>query len=577
MTIEEILYVLQQNATSILCGRALGQRWINGDGRIDDAEMVLLAKALRANTSLTAFDLSRNRLSTQAAKILAEALQDRSQLRSLKFSFTTLDKSGSAAVVQALPLSTSLTSVFFIGLHRVGVQSQNHLVKVISANTSLRQLTLQSCNTLQRQGLAEILQHLPKLTLLNLSECILNDSAVTALTAYVKESQTLCLLNIAYTLENVGAQKNALLDALKCNKTLTSVNLSASRYRCFSGQSLAEVLSINTTLTSVECYGNYFLPTEVDSVVAALRRNTSLRNIDLGDTQFHLRGIQALAEALTVNTTLTSIDLGNNNILAQGAQAIAAALQVNASLISLNLSVNRIGDLGAQAFADALLVNTSLKTLNFESNDISKVGIQAIMEALKKNTSLTSLNVHQTVPEHLLLQAEIDMLRVNTSLRTISMPNYSRPDYQQLTPAVENYFHNAILTSLQVNPSLINFVRRYGLISSEKVLAAEFGTRIANVLTRNRHRLFFIRSPHGLRNIILYSIFSKPLLSDLSPGRQLPHIIKFQLTQYAAELSLLDKDILGRAIMAGWCCGCGSSEQLETGSMENSGYSCSFS
>jgi Ran GTPase-activating protein (RanGAP) involved in mRNA processing and transport len=574
MTIEEILFVLEQNATSMLCGRMLNQSWLMGDGHIDDAEVVLLAKALRANTSLTALDLSRNTLSAQGAVTLADVLREQSQLRSLNFSFINLDEASLAALDQALTSHPSLTSMFYQGLHPEMTLGQEHLINIVSANTSLRCLKLRLCNTMQYQRLAETLQHLPQLTLLDMSGCDLNGSAVTALTAYVKSSKTLSSLNIAFSSEKAGVQKNALLEALKSNDTLTYVNLNVN---CFSGQSLAEVLCVNTTLTSIEFYGNHLFPAEVNSVAAALRHNTSLRRIDLGDTQFHLLGIQALAEALTVNTTLTSIGLKNNQVSPLGAQAVAAALHVNSSLVSVNIAANRIGGLGAQAFAEALLVNTTLRTLSFEINDIDEVGIRAIMTTMKQNTSLTSLNVCKTAPENSVLQTVTDMLRVNTSLRSISMENYSHPDYQKLTPAVENSVHKAILASLQVNPTLINFVPRYGLPSSEKVLAAEFGTRIAKVLTRNRYRLFFIRSPHGLRNIILYSLFSKPLLSDLSPGRQLPHIIKFQLTQYAAELSLLDEDILGRAIMAGWCCGCGTSENLETGSMEKSGYSCSYS
>jgi Ran GTPase-activating protein (RanGAP) involved in mRNA processing and transport len=576
MTIEEILYVLEQNVTSILCGSALGQRGLLGCSRIDDSDVVLLAKALRANTSLTALDLSRNRLSTQGAIILADALRVRSQLRSLNFSYINLDEAGLVAFGQALTWYTSLTSMLFMGLSAVRRQSSNHLVNIVSENTSLRLLELRLWDTLQLQRLAQTLHRLPQLALLDISGSDLNDATVTALAAYIKESKTLRALSLAFSLSKVGTKKNVLLDALKRNNTLTSVNLSASRHRNFNGQCLAEMLDVNTTLTSIKLYGNYLLPTEVYSVTVALRRSTSLRSIDLSATQFHSQGAQTLAEELTVNTTLTSIDLSSNRILSLGAQAIAAALHVNASLVSVNLSVNRIGDLGAQAFADALLINTSLRTLSFERNDIGEVGIGAIMTALKTNTSLTSLNVYQTAPEMQLLKAETDMLRVNTTLRSISMRSFSRPDRQQFTSGEINDAHKMILSSLQVNPSLINFVRRYGSPSHEKTLAAEYGWRIANVLTRNRRRLFFISSPHGLRNIILYSLFSKPVLSDLSQGRQLPHIIKFQLTRYAIELNLLNDDLLGRAIMAGWCCGCGSSENLEVGTMGELDYSCSF-
>jgi Ran GTPase-activating protein (RanGAP) involved in mRNA processing and transport len=570
MTIDEILNALQKNVIRRLCGRALFEVGINRRTPIDDADMRLFAKALCANTSLTALDLPRSRLSFRGAELLADALRVRTQLRSLNFSYSEL---GETAIDQALTLYTSLTSINFLNFHDVWVPCQEHLVNVVRANTSLRGLELRPCNTLQCQRLAETLQHLPHLSLLNIRESELNDAAASAIVAYVKESKTLCSLNVALCFHKVGAQKNALLDALKCNNSLTSVNLRASTARCFDGKRLADVLRENTTLTSLKFEGNHLFPAEIVSVAAALKYNTSLKSIYLDATQLDLRGVQELAEALTVNTTLTFIGLSRNRIRPLAARAIAAALYVNASLVSVNLSANQIGDLGAQAFADMLLINTSLRTLNLGSNDLGEVGIPAIMAALKKNTSLRSLTVNDTAPVMQLLQASTDMLRVNTSLMSISMPQCTRSNFRYFNPALMKEAHEMIVTALQNNSSLIAFISDYGIPHSKEVHAARFGVQIPKLLKRNQRQFFFIRSPHGLKNIILYSLFSKPLRPDLSQGHYLPHMVKFQLTQYAIALSLLDNNILGRAIMAGWCCDCGTETQ-DVCALDNPEYAC---
>jgi hypothetical protein len=60
-------------------------------------------------------------------------------------------------------------------------------------------------------------------------------------------------------------------------------------------------------------------------------------------------------------------------------------------------------------------------------------------------------------------------------------------------------------------------------------------------------------------------------------GLSTRYMIQFQLTQCAAALCLLDKDSLARALMAGWCCGCGSFEDVEASSLDVPDYVCSLS
>jgi Ran GTPase-activating protein (RanGAP) involved in mRNA processing and transport len=548
MTIEEILYVLQRNRASMLCGRALGCIGTNGVGNINDAEMALLAKALRANTSLTVLDLSKNTLSAQGTTILLEALRVRPKLKSLNLSFAELGSEASTCLTEALSAYTSLTAINFLGNCGAGECCPDYLIKIVKANASLRLLRLTSYGELPHGGLAKILQHLPQLAVLDLSRCDLNDSAVIAISEHMKKSKTLRTINLAFSLAKVGAQKNTLLDALMCNHALHSIRLNAVHDGGFDDQRLADVLSVNTALTSLDFYGNRLSATGVVSIAAALAHNTSLTSVGLGRTHIRSQGAQALAEALAVNTTLTSIDLRSNAVLPQGAQAIAAALYDNTSLVSINVSKNQIGDSGTQAFADVLLVNTTL----------------------------TSLNIHQIRSDRLWLQASLDTLRVNTSLRSISMSHYPRPDFEGFNSAVERDLHKMRYKALRSNPSLINIIDRQQSSSSKQYLVTKFGSRIHSVLVRNQRHLFFIQSPHALKNLILYSLFSKPLRTDLLQEIQLPHIIKFQLTQCAIELTLLDQDILARAIMAGWCCGCGSFEDVAAISLGKPDYACSL-
>jgi Ran GTPase-activating protein (RanGAP) involved in mRNA processing and transport len=577
MAVEEILYILQQNVTSMLCGRALNQVNARGRGCIDDTEVALLARALCINTSLTVLDLSENMLSVQGAKVLVDALRMRPKLRTLHLSFLELGGADSGFLAEALVRHTSLTSLDLSGVSGSARPCQDELLSVVRANTSLRLLRLKPSDTLRLQALAETLQHLPKLVLLDFSRCELNGSAVTAIAEYVKVSQVLHSLNLAYSLDKVGAKKNELLDALRYNSSLSTIMLHANLTGGFDGQLLSHVLRKNTALTSLDIYGNYLTVTGVLSIAAALKGNTSLRSIGLGHACLHLRGIQALAEALMVNTTLTSIDLNDNTITASGAQALALALHVNTSLVSINLSSNQINSISAQVLAKALLVNNSLRSLNLCLNNISGIGVRGVMTELKENTSLTELNVYTTWLEKQILEATVDMLRDNTSMMSVYMPDHYRRNFQKSMPVVESDAHEILKNALQTNSSLISFTDCYGVPIRRQIINKNFGLGISNILVRNKRRLFFIRSPHGLKNLILYSLFSKPLSRGLLQSGQLPHLIQFQLTQCATALCVLDKDILARAIMAGWCCGCGSFEDVEASSLEEPDYACSFS
>ncbi len=132
---------------------------------------------------------------------------------------------------------------------------------------------------------------------------------------------------------------------------------------------------------------------EVKKLAEALKVNKSLTSLDLRANNIGAEGAKALAQALKKNKSLTSLNLWNNNIGAAGAKAIAQALQENKSLTSLELRNNNIGDEGAKAIAQALQGNKRLTYLDIGDNNIGVEGAKEIAQALKENKSLTSLRL----------------------------------------------------------------------------------------------------------------------------------------------------------------------------------------
>ncbi|KJE97284.1 hypothetical protein CAOG_07718 [Capsaspora owczarzaki ATCC 30864] len=84
-------------------------------------------------------------------------------------------------------------------------------------------------------------------------------------------------------------------------------------------------------------------------IAEALKSNRTLTSIDLSANQIGFDGGQAIAEALKSNGTLTALNLNNNSIGDTGAQAFAEALEHNETLTDLDLRISRIGGAGTKA------------------------------------------------------------------------------------------------------------------------------------------------------------------------------------------------------------------------------------
>ncbi|KAF9287718.1 hypothetical protein BGZ68_001387, partial [Mortierella alpina] len=136
---------------------------------------------------------------------------------------------------------------------------------------------------------------------------------------------------------------------------------------------------------------------EFGVLVEALKTNSTLTTLDLRSNSIGDDGAKALAEALKTNKTVAILDLRQNSIRYGGAQALSEALKSNSTLTTLDLRSNAFGSSGAQALSEALKTNSTLTTLylqslNSSSGDIGDKGAQALSEALKINRSLTTLD-----------------------------------------------------------------------------------------------------------------------------------------------------------------------------------------
>ncbi|KAL0242791.1 hypothetical protein GEMRC1_005354 [Eukaryota sp. GEM-RC1] len=187
-----------------------------------------------------------------------------------------------------------------------------------------------------------------------------------------------------------------LIEALKTNTTVTSVNLKSNSIGAEGATALAEALKVNTSVTTVYLCVNFIEAEGARALAEALKVNASVTSINLSGNSVGAEGARALAEALKVSDSISNLDLSINSVGDEGARALADALKVNTSVTSVNLMFNSIGDEGARALAEALKVNTSVASVNLRFNSIGDEGARALAEALKVSDSITNLDLNMT-------------------------------------------------------------------------------------------------------------------------------------------------------------------------------------
>ncbi|KAF9375877.1 hypothetical protein BGX21_003661 [Mortierella sp. AD011] len=241
-----------------------------------------------------------------------------------------------------------------------------------------------------------------------------------------RKSSHLHKLSFEMIHHSIGAGDfRVLINSLKTNTTLTTLNLGDNSIGNEGALALPEALKTNTTLIPLRLQDNSIGKEGALALSEALKTNTSLITLELGGNSIGRGGALALSEALKTNTTLVTLRLPWNSIGKEGALAMSDALKTNTTLITLELGSNSIGNEGALALSDALKTNTSLITLELGGNSIGRGGALALSEALKTNTTLITLGLENNSIGNEGVLALSEALKANTTLVTLRLQDNS--------------------------------------------------------------------------------------------------------------------------------------------------------
>lgn len=221
---------------------------------------------------------------------------------------------------------------------------------------------------------------------------------------------------ISLKLTTVGNQSEKLIQAIKENKCIYSLDILCDGLGEGRGAKLASLLDQNSTLQELGLWRIDLGPDDAIALAEALKNNTVLLKLTLFSIPIDEEGIKALADALIINSKLQQLFLRGTKIGDQGVKLLASGLEQNTALQYLSLQNNDINQQGAEYLLKALS-NSAIKTLDISTNNIGYQGV----ETLISNTKLETLYASQNDIGDEGAEAVATALKANNDLRVLSL------------------------------------------------------------------------------------------------------------------------------------------------------------
>ena len=383
----------------------------------NELDVEALASVLVGNAVLTDFDLSRNQIGVEGAKVLADALKSgMAVLTDLNLRDNDIGPEGAKALADALMSGTAVLNRLVLDQNSVGDEGAVALGEALKSNKTLKELDLYGCNIGAEGGkaLAAALGT-AVLTSLDVGYNDLDEEAALGIVRAARQHDKMTFLGLPdCKIGPTGAKEIA--EYISVTAVLTSLTLSSNRlcgvymdkwdfhvkgtYDASGIEALASAISATAVLTDLDLSYNRIEPDGIKALAVALQSGTSVLNkLVLSGNFIEYEGASALGEALKVNKSLKELKLDRCILGPDGGKALAAALSEGTAVLTvLDLRFNHIGDETAKALADALKSGRSvLKKIKLSHNHIMDEGAIALGEALKSNKTLNELDLYRCV------------------------------------------------------------------------------------------------------------------------------------------------------------------------------------
>ena len=247
--------------------------YIHGN-RIRLSDIKAIADALKLNKILEYLELKNNTIKFSSANLLGEMLQINKHLTTLSICNANITNKSFEQLVKGLIGNNTLKSLNVSG-NNISMTGIKALFKALQINTDLVDLNL-SNNFFGVSGCIALAEGLNSTNIkyLDISCCTIGDIGAKKIAKVLEVNMTLKELRIDNNnFSYVGSI--ALLQALKCNKTLIHLHTSGS---CDNDgvQTLIRVLELNTTLEDLIIYNITFNRQQLALISNAIEKTTKL-------------------------------------------------------------------------------------------------------------------------------------------------------------------------------------------------------------------------------------------------------------------------------------------------------------
>ena len=399
---------------------------------MDKEEAMSLKHVLIENTTLREIELNEECIqSIEVAEVVAEGLQYNTGITKL----VLFDIEWVGTLVQRLRNNTTLTSLELKYLE-MGKEEAMSLKHVLIENTTLREIELFRC--IKSMEIAEVvaegLQYNTGITKLVLWDI----EWVGTLVQRLRNNTTLTSLelsDLAMDREDAMSLKHVLIE----NTTLREIEL----FRCIKSMEVAEVvaegLQYNTGITKLVLWDIEW----VGTLVRRLRNNTTLTSLELGNLEMDKEEAMSLKHVLIENTTLREILLWHCIKSMEIAEVVAEGLQYNAGITKLVLfDIEWVGTL-----VQRLRNNTTLTSLELKSLEMDKEEAMSLKHVLIENTTLREIKLNEECIQSMeVAEVVAEGLQYNTGITKLVLW-----DIEWVGTLVQRLRNNTTLTSLELS------------------------------------------------------------------------------------------------------------------------------
>ena len=361
------------------------------DNDIDADAAKYIAEVINNNHGLEKLYLNGNRMRGVGVKLLCESIKQHSSFKLLQLDNNSITEE--AADGLALTISNNeLLEELHLRNNRLKTKGINRLTPVLKNLHCLKILDITGNQITEgaADGIADVIANNPGFEKLWLSNNCLEDKGIIRVACTLKKINTLRYIHIGNN-NFTKLAANAISEVTTNSTRLEELLLYSSDLKDEGIVTIACTLQNVRTLRFLHLADNNITEVATDDMAEAIANNPLLEYVNLEDNKLGSRGVINLARGLKMLHQLKILDLSNNRIEVDTAKNIAEVVNSNPGLEKLYLSYNHLKGVGVKQLCEELKQHSNFKLLNLESNDIGEEAADSLASLINNNKLLQEL------------------------------------------------------------------------------------------------------------------------------------------------------------------------------------------